>query len=455
MGRARYLCTNCRHRFEAEEKENLDCPSCLWSTSVKKEEDVRAAEEVFKSVAGSYKKTQHHSFVPAFLWTKLRFFLTIVAVLVLLVFAVLSGISFMKKFVSGPSKKTLPGAVEIQGAAGKSAKGGSVSGGKAAGVEVPGPGAPGGVSSLSESEKSVLYGQIQISEARQISQEEKQILDHPISFETGIVEKLPSQTWTLENFKQMVAEQEKFYKITLPGGYKGKLDDVFKKHYLPAADAFNAGDLLRARDLWVESLAFPVYGNDVRKHRGVVLTMLRVFINDTLSKIGAINGTIVEKTVREKEGALSRAYQELGELFKKPVWPKAFAKAQEIEKMMVELNRPELLKGSAPSYPAFMNQVDQDIQATLFNILTPPSPSVVDLAPIEQDIQAKKRVIQGFLPENLAAVQKSYDEALQLIREKRWAEAVEKLKAIAYPPALAKDAAKKVKILQKLTRITP
>ncbi|MBI3307226.1 MAG: zinc ribbon domain-containing protein [Candidatus Omnitrophica bacterium] len=421
MALVRYVCTHCQHRFEAEEKENLDCPNCLWSTSVKKEEDMKAGDESLKSE--SFGKI----FPLASLWPRLRFFLIIAAGLALLVFFVFSGVF----------KKSADKAVEIKPDSDKKE-----------GAEQA-PVLP-GLSSLSEEEKALLYGRVEISANRPVSEEEKKILEQRVSIETGLIEKLPSQAWTLENFKQVIAEQEKFYKITLPNSYKKKLEEVFRTHYLAAAEAFKAGELLKARDLWVESLALPIYGNDVAKHRGVVLTMLRVFINDTLSKIGAVNGTLVEKDIREKEEGLSRAYQELGEILKKQAWPAAFAKVQEVGKMMEGLSRPELLRSSAPPYPAAIRDADQGIQSTLFNILTPPTPSVVDLTPIEKDILAKKQVIQGFLPENLAPVQKVYEEALQLIRDKRWNEAAEKLKEISYPPALAKDAQEKIKILQKL-----
>ncbi|MBI3314099.1 MAG: zinc ribbon domain-containing protein [Candidatus Omnitrophica bacterium] len=428
MGLTRYICTNCQHRFEAEEKENLECPNCLWSTSLKKEEELKAEETASRSgIPSSFNKTPFNPASLASLWPKLRLFLTIAVLLGILVLAGLFGISLLKKIASGIDKKSPKETIEIQTAPTT------------------------GVHLLSEEEKAALYRKVELSATREISEEEKQILAARVSFETGIIEKLPSQTWTLENFQQVIAEQENFYKIPLPGSYKKKLEDVFKKHYLPAAEAFKAGDLLKARDEWVEALAFPVYGDDIRKHRGVVLTMLRVFINDTLSKIGAINGTLVEKTIREKEQALSRGYQELGELLNKSSWPEALTKAQEIEKILQELGRPEISKESAPPYPAGVRQVDADIQATLYNILTSPAPSVVDLTPIEHDILAKKQVIQGLLPESLASAEKVYEEALELIRGKKWTEAEEKLKGLNYPPSLVKDAQEKVKVLKKLS----
>ena len=40
-----YVCTHCGRRFEAEEKGILECPGCFWSTSVKKEEELREQKE--------------------------------------------------------------------------------------------------------------------------------------------------------------------------------------------------------------------------------------------------------------------------------------------------------------------------------------------------------------------------------------------------------------------------
>ena len=38
MKLVQYLCTHCGRRFEAEEKEIVECPGCYWSTSVKRED---------------------------------------------------------------------------------------------------------------------------------------------------------------------------------------------------------------------------------------------------------------------------------------------------------------------------------------------------------------------------------------------------------------------------------
>ena len=32
-----YACGHCGHRFESEENDALECPSCFWSTSLRKE----------------------------------------------------------------------------------------------------------------------------------------------------------------------------------------------------------------------------------------------------------------------------------------------------------------------------------------------------------------------------------------------------------------------------------
>ena len=78
MGLVRYICTNCQHRFEAEEKENLECPNCLWSTSLKKEEELKAEESASQpGMQSSFNKTPFDPALFSSLWPKFRLFLTI------------------------------------------------------------------------------------------------------------------------------------------------------------------------------------------------------------------------------------------------------------------------------------------------------------------------------------------------------------------------------------------
>lgn len=303
---------------------------------------------------------------------------------------------------------------------------------------------------LSPQEGEILNQCLPISEDRKLSKEEKKILDAKASFKSGFSEKLPSKAWTLENFEEMISQQENYYRVPLPRSYRKKAIAHFTQYYLPGAEAFKNGDLLAARDAWVASLALPAYSNDVQRHRGVALTMLRPFINDTLSKIGVINSVLVEKEIREREQKVVSAYSEVSRLIDKESWKKALEKMEEAQKTIDVLTGSQK-PSSVPPYPPSLNRVDQDIQATLRGILQVPPPAIADWEPMRQDIVSKKNVIESLLPEKIKPRLEVYQEACQLIRDKKWQKAKAKLQEVDLPEALAKDAAAKIQILKKLS----
>lgn len=437
MARSKFYCTNCRHRFEAEEKEGLECPQCLWTTALQKEEDSRSAgagpgpvikaPEAGKSI---FKIPALH--VPPAASRFAFLFLIVAAVGASVLFGGQWFLTSAGRFWEARQSETVKPS-KPQTASRKDL-----------------PAVPGPALTLTEGEKEILYRAISLPAQRVLSVEEKEVLQRVIPFRTGLVEKLPSQTWTLENYKKMIAEQEKFYKITLPGSYKGKLEDLFNQKYVPGDEAFQKGDLLQARNDWVESLTFPMYGKDLQKHRGVALTIIRPFINDTLSKIGAINTTLVEQTVRQKESAISAKYQELFPLLAQESWDEALGVIAEAEKMITELDSRSPLAAAAPYYPATVQQVDPDIQATLFDLLASPEPAVMDVNPLVRDLSDKKILIESLQPDGIKRAEETYRRALELIRQQKWEEAEQLLRQIAYPPEFLSDCQEKVQILKKL-----
>ena len=433
----RYVCTHCRRRFEAEEKETLECPGCFWSTTVKKEEDLPASSlpKASPASANSAEKKSSADFS----------FLASLRPLVVLL-AVATGI-IVTGIVIGPRVQQLARERALLHL--KSLKDSPPA--KTDEVDESGQGAfPG--ETLTLEEKNGLNRRLQVTADRPLSEEEEKILQHQAPFQTGIVERLPSQAWTFENFKQLIAEQEKFYKISLPSSYKKKLETLFKEKYEAAQEAFKSGDLIQARNLWLDSLAFPIYGGNVSKHRGVVLTMLKSFINDTLSKIGAINSSLVERVVREKETSVSESYGELLNLVSKKQWQEANAVLLILEQKLDELGHPELLAGPPPPYPVSIAQVDDGIREVLLRIQNSPPPAVADLQPVQQDVQQKRKVIESFLSINLDSAQALYDEAVNALGRGEWDEAERKLRQVETPLVLYKDAQEKIEILKKIRR---
>lgn len=451
MKTARYVCTHCGKKFEAEEKDVLECPSCFWSTSVKKEEDVR--ETPFKFAAPPRpKKTFAANALP---------FLAVILVL-------LTGIFFFSlaaPFVKGMLKEK-PAREESAGdirppAETKAEPKAPKAGPKPVSKLLPkfgkkekdapaAPAQPAAEPSLTEEEKNILGRRLDISADREPNEAENKILKARAPFSSGVVEKLPSQAWTLDNYKKMIADQERFYKVPLPGSYKKKLYTLFQEKYAPAADAFKEDKLLEARNLWVESLEFPIFANDIKKHRGVVLTMLRGFINDTLSKIGAINTALADSKIRSQERKITEDYERLVSQLDKKSWQDAYSTIQELQQVIDGLQKPGAGQQVEPYPAAALPKIDDGIRNGLFEVMNVPPASVADLEPMERDLLLKRKVTESFLPANLEPVKLQYNEALDLIGQKKWADAEAKLKEIVFPEALAEDAKEKIKVLRKL-----
>ncbi|MFZ5801867.1 MAG: hypothetical protein ACOY3K_01975, partial [Candidatus Omnitrophota bacterium] len=303
---------------------------------------------------------------------------------------------------------------------------------------------------LSPDEKASLEKVLFVGKESALSGEEKNILLNKAEFKTGWVERLPSEIWSLERFQAALAEKEAFYKIKLPRSYHKKLETLFREKYLPSGEAFGAGEILRARDQWVGSLAFPIYANDLRKHRGVALAMLRPFIEDTLAKISVANNLLMEKTVRENEETMNAQYASLFAEVEKEDWPAAAASIEKLLGAITDYEKKAAVKASAPPYPAEIQAIDTDIQRTLYAVLEVPAPTLADWQALRRDLEAKQEVLRQFDPRVIAVSRSAYERGNALITQRAWAEAVRALTEVTLPRALAEDARLKISILQKL-----
>jgi hypothetical protein len=227
------------------------------------------------------------------------------------------------------------------------------------------------------------------------------------------------------------------------------LKQLFKKHYLPAAEAFETKDFLKARDEWIRSLVFPVYQEDLKKHRGVVLTLLRPYINDALSKTGGMNVLLTENDFYAAEEKIRAAYENLSELLQKHSWEEAGARILEISKQL-EGVKGEETKAPPPPFPQEISLVDSDIREVLLAQAEPAQPSALDWEGLRQDLAEKEKVIQGRSPAALDQIRKDYEEALGFIQNGNWREALTLLQKMDFPPELAEDARAKIVILNKL-----
>jgi len=429
----RFVCNHCGKKFELETPEAKECPGCFWSSSVKREdESPPQGKDAFRSpktaAAMSNRKISYGI---------LKYFFR-----ALLVCATLSAVGFLahkayKTFISSSSRDWKTFSIKVSNDRGRSEK----------------PAAD-PMALLSLQEKAMLSYEVAIPVDRAPDPDEREILERSVPFQTGWIEKLPSAAWTLEQYQKMIAEQEAFYKMPFARSYKKKLEELFETRYLAAAGAFAKGDVLAARNFWVESLAFPLYSTDLKKHRAVALTMLRPFINDTLSKVSAMNQSLQDRGKKTREQALSVEYQKLTGLIAQKKWDEALntigQMISEVDQLRKNAIPPEVL----PPYPPAFGTIDLDLQRPLMDLMSPIPSSTADLQPLQQDLVEKKEVIETFTEAYLKNVAAVYQSALGMIRDEKWQEAVQALGSIQGPQVLQQDAAAKITILGKIAERT-
>lgn len=401
-----FTCAHCGHHFESEPAETLVCPNCFWSTSVKKEE----APQITPF---------HRSVAPKlWLWSGGALFALVLFGISVFAFRHLKKQDeILQKIKSKNAHLIASEAPEL---------------------------------TLSGEEQEILNRKIPLEAAPALTDQEKEILRHRILFRSRLTQGIPTPPWNEKQFEEFLKGEELRYQLPLERSYRRKLKQLFRDHYLPAAQAFEAGDFLKARDEWIRSLTLPIYKNDVAKHRGVVLTMLRAFVNDTLSKIGAMNASLMGKDRHATEEAIRSNYESLLDLLaKEGSWEEASAKVLEltkklegVEKLPKEVNPPPLPKEVA--------SVDPDIREVLLAQVAPRQPSLPDWDSLGEDLRTKEKIIQSHLPGTWGARRKQYEEALLLIKNKNWQEARELLQKIDFPEALAEDARAKIRVINKL-----
>ena len=426
----RFVCNHCGKKFELESPEAKECPSCFWSSSVKREDELASEKKGFsrssKEVAS---KPGHKVF-----FGNIKYLFRALLFIVLLAAAGFLAYKAYKLVTSSSPQSWKTFLIKPQ------------RDDKQAEAVAADPSAL-----LSPQEKEMLSREVTIPVDRAPDPGEQEILGRSIPFQTGWTEKLPSAVWTLEQYQKMIADQESFYKMPFARSYKKKLEELFKKKYLVAADAFVKGDVLAARNFWVESLAFPLYSTDLKKHRAVALTMLRPFINDTLSKVSAMNQSLLDRGKKSREQALSVEYQKLIGLIARKQWQEALTVIVQMISETELLRKNAMPQEAPPPYPAAFGTIDSDLQRPLMDLMSPSPSSTADLQPLQQDLVEKKEVIETFTEAYLKSAREAYQSALELIRDKKWSEAAQALGSIQGPQALQQDAAGKIAILGKIT----
>jgi hypothetical protein len=429
----RFVCDHCGKKFELETPEARECPFCFWSSSVRREDEPSSKKKSLSRSAAETASKSGGMTLSGILKFLFRFLLLLVLI---------AGVGFLVykayKMVALSSPQSWK-AFSI-----KPPRDNDKQPSKVVATDP--------LALLSPQEKERLSLEVTIPTDRAQDPGEQAILSRSISFQTGWVEKLPSPAWTLAQYQKLIADQEALYKMPFARSYKKKLEELFKTKYLAAGDAFAKGDVLAARNLWVESLAFPLYSQDLKKHRAVALTMLRPFINDTLSKVSAMNQSILDRGRRAKEQALSVEYQKLIGLIAQKKWQEALAVIAQMTPEVDALRKNTVPQEPPPPYPSAFGTIDLDLQRPLMDLMSPNPSTTADLQPLQQDLVEKKEVIETFTEAYLKHAAELYQTALELIRDKKWQEAIQALESIQGPQLLLQDAAAKVAILEKIAK---
>ena len=418
----KFVCTHCGSHFEQESAASVICPKCSWSTSVQKE------IETMKIPGGSPKPgfpntatVENETSRDPWTWgAGILFVFVLIAVSFFALRHLKKQNEILQKIKSKNAQILAAEAPEL---------------------------------TLGSNEQQILNRAVSVQAQRPVTDPEKEILAPRFAFRSRGAQGIPTPPWSELEFGAFLKAQEAQFRMTFEWSYRRKLTQLFKQYYLPATGAFEAKDFLKARDEWIRSLTFPVYQNDIRKHRGVALTMLRPFINDTLAKIGSMNASLTGNDRYALEGKLRASYNDLTDLLAGQSWEEANAKVLDVKNLIAEAEKAPPA-ANPPPLPKEVALVDQDIREVLLAQVAPAETSAPDWDTLRADLAVKERVIHSHLAVSLEVASKQYESALALIKNRSWAEAKEELTKIDYPEELAQDAQEKIKVLDQLMHVS-
>ena len=415
----KHRCTHCEHIFELEEKAFRRCPNCFWTTSlvpVSREETIEGPLQVrpAQTLSDHLPKKKKPRFI----------FVAVIAVIGALSFwffirnvphSLSTGAS--SPLVTSPAlhPEKSSGTTQIK---------------------------------LTEEDRSRLFAPFQMTIPRALTEDEKKMLEKRISPPELSESKPTVSVWSKEDFDSLLEAEQKRRKITLGWMYLRSLKKIFEKHYLPAAEAIRAGNAELARDELVKSLSFPVYQNDLKLFRAVVLVMLRPYINDVIGKIAALNQRgLKENSAKE----LQHIFHSYDGLFATLAQGKYLDALQEIRALKNQIRTFE----SRPAdtlvrYPASLRTLDPELQNAIRQEAEPKADAVFNSKPILLDLGIKEKVTEQNAPETLKKSQDTFGEAVGLLKESRWEEARTKLRAIEAPPELVEEARERLAMLDRL-----
>ena len=419
----KYRCTHCSNAFELNERDFQRCPSCFWTTSLVPFEQAAETSEPVKASQTFSPKPPKSNFVNAKL---IIFLLTCAAI------GTLIGI-FVALKPSLP-KFSLP--VSIPKTTKPDSKGGSS---KKSGASL--------ISFLNAEEKARLAKLFQITIPRQLTEDEEEVLKKQVSVPKSVSDKPKISTWNKDDFEKMLEAEQKKRKVYLGWAYERAITKVFEKYYPSAAEAYEKGDSVLARELFIKSLTFPIYRNNVVRHRAVALVMLRPYINDVIGKIATINQYMTIQKSAATIDTIHQSYQELFSVLDLHEWEKASQMMADL-KGRIDAFESQPAEGQV-DYGAAFGLLDPEIR-TAVQIETQPKPeAAANFKAMVVDLNLKEQIVRQNTADELLKVQKAYEEISRLIQEGDLEGARNGLREIQFPPELVEDARAKMALIDQ------
>ena len=304
---------------------------------------------------------------------------------------------------------------------------------------------------LSTEERAELVKPLQITIPRQLTQDEEEVLKKQVSFPAQLAEKPTLAMWKKEDFEKMLAAEQQKRKVRLGWSYERSVIKTFEKSYPAAVQAFENGDYVLARELFMRTLSFPVYRNNPARHRAIALVMLRPYINDVIGKIAVLNQYMLKQSLSTQVHTLFNSYQALFPILELQEWDRAF---QLITELKGQISTFESQSQSATvDYPPTFSGLDLELQNAIRTEAAPKPEAAVSLKTLTIDLNLKEAVVRQNRGEELVKVQKQCEEIASLLQQKNWQLARDRLRSIEFPPELVNEARKKIALVEKMFAI--
>ena len=424
-----YFCENCEKKFEAPETDTPRCPQCFWTSSVHPVDQI-VQPKTFSASPGPRQTPASFRF---------PFRPVLIGAAVIAALALLIGFGGKLAALVKKSKSSI-----------------SITGAKS--VLVPkvetsqqAPAASKNLLQLlSDEDKRTLLQPVTLSVpgSGQLGDDEMQILNQraDVDFKPG--QSAQFDFWTQDTFAAFLKTQQQKRKIYFSGGYVRLLEKLFEEHYVKAAAAAQAGNYGEARNELLYALHFPIYANDVKKHRAVALVMMKDYIDDVLMKVRSLNALVLAHELNESMHKLQTDYESLFDLIESKDWDRAFQYAGTLEEEAGSVDQKS--RQLQTQYPEIVSEIDPDIRRGLDRqdeFLTPISTGLKSLL---ADLKIKKTVFKQNTAQAVQAAKVQYDAAMQAIQSEKFQEALEAFGTVQFPHELAQDARQKESILQKI-----